>query len=186
MSAGKSPVSVGGAKPSTKAPVASSSDSDSSDDEVPVVSKKPAIVKPSTPSSKGVIGGVVGVSASGVKSQAKRGAQPSSSDSDSSDDGVSAVATKKPASLVTRKSRLSSGDDLVACGRVPCRRRAFAPFPAGVGTGVERPPLKRNKGNSGDGRRNSVPFRGVTEDSVRLDPRLADNSFDAKLKAQGS
>ncbi|VDP90822.1 unnamed protein product [Echinostoma caproni] len=85
-----------------------------------------------------------------------------------------------------RKLPLSNGDGVVALGMVPCRRRASAPFSAIVDNGVEEPPLKRNKGNSGDGRRNSVPFRRVTEDSVRLDPRLADNSFDAKPKAQGS
>ncbi|KAF8563194.1 hypothetical protein P879_11922, partial [Paragonimus westermani] len=156
-------------------------DSDSSDDDaVPVVSKsksavvgKPTVgvVKKSVPAA---------VTPSGVKRAAE-----SSSDSDSSDDdAVPVVSISKAGSSFSSagikrlkvndvRSVTLSGDAQMNSCDVDRRSlpSSFRPPESSVGEIM----------NGHSVRRNSTPFRRVCEGSVSVDPRLADNSFHAKV-----
>ncbi|THD22545.1 Nucleolar and coiled-body phosphoprotein 1 [Fasciola hepatica] len=140
------------------------------DDEVPVVAKKPTIVKPSTPLTK-VVSGVAGsLSASSAKGHSKRAFGSSIRDGFSGDFGVGDVDFQESDSH----------------SRHIGYRRLSAPFSLnGVGDSSE--PASKVARLEGDvERRRSVPFRRVPESSVAVNPQLCDNSFDAKPNARGS
>ncbi|TPP66591.1 Nucleolar and coiled-body phosphoprotein 1, partial [Fasciola gigantica] len=151
-------------------PVASSSDSDSSDDEVPVVAKKPTIVKPSTPSTKVVSGVASSLSASSAKGQSKRAFASSILAVSSGGFGVGVVDVL--------------GSESVSPYIASCRLSAPFCF-NGVGDSYE-PASKVARLEDDVGRRRSLPFRRVPESSVSVNPQLCDNSFDAKPNARGS
>ncbi|KAF7251373.1 hypothetical protein EG68_08527, partial [Paragonimus skrjabini miyazakii] len=164
----------------------SSSDSDSSDDDaVPVVSKsKPvAVGKPTV----GVVKKSVppAVTPSGVKRAAE-----SSSDSDSSDDDAVPVVFPAYANsyvLSTRGKRLRVGNS-------SCMHSAEGVPLNSSGVGRKSCPsafshTEQSVGETTNGqsfRRNSTPFRRVSDDMVSLHPRLSDNSFHAKPHSQGT
>ncbi|KER22981.1 hypothetical protein T265_14746, partial [Opisthorchis viverrini] len=195
---------------------ASSSDSDSSDEDVPVARKPAGATtgagasKPMTPATKGVVsaaGGGKGLSAAVASS--KRPAV-SSSDSDSNENDVS--VSKEPARVVDTsngvlcgfksfplgvgaagKRSINSSDGTSNAKRhkfdvsdmvdVDCGRRSLPAVSNtfnGVDVSGKSGSLSNHKG------RQSFPFRRVPDDIEVVDPRLSNNSYEAKPNSRGA
>ncbi|KAG5447280.1 nucleolar and coiled-body phosphoprotein 1 [Clonorchis sinensis] len=198
-------------QPTNRNSPASSSDSDSSDEDVPVA-RKPAgatmgagASKSMTPATKGVVsatGGGKGLSAAVASS--KRPAV-SSSDSDTRVEDIPAV--KNDTRRVGESSDVVFGSQNGSCGKrsfmtsgLPSdakRHKLDVSDMVDVDSGRRSLPAVSDTWNgvnssekrgslSGHKSRQSFPFRRVPDDIELIDPQLSNNSYEAKPNSRGA